>query len=167
MQDRVETWLKKNEQFTNNFVLDWVKNHPELHLALFYSNSSFIRPHAPVLPDKIVDSTNSKDSGVEDDQVQPELSVEKGLSTLKIQDVEDELDLETVAVHQVQSDYEPLQVLDIHPETIRAERIEVLTFSVQNDTSIYLWRNYILRAVLQVCTKECSSMYHAKSKPIV
>ena len=125
VQSRVETWLKKNEQFTNNFVLDWVKDHPELHLALFYSNPSFIIPHAPVLPDKIVDSTNSKDSGVEEDQVQPELSVEKGLSTLKIQDMENDLDPEPVAVHQVPSDSEQLQVLDIHPETIRAERIEV------------------------------------------
>ena len=61
----VEKWLRANELYTNNFILDWVAKHPELHLALFKSNPSFSIPKPPSLPYEILNVASSKDSGVE------------------------------------------------------------------------------------------------------
>ncbi len=120
----VDTWLKRNEQFTNEFILHWVKDHPELHLALFKSNPYFEIPKSLT---EIVDLTCSKDSGVDirqgvssSSQIQSEVPV---VPSLKIASGFKNLEKEV----KQKSDKE---MMEIYAEFLRAERLEV---AITND----------------------------------
>ena len=110
-QATIDSWLRRNEDFTNEFILDWVKDHPGLHLALFKSNPYFEIPGAL---SELVATTYRKDSGV--DIVQGSSNIQSQSSLL-----EDRLlSLKITASHK-----KPEQNMKFHPEILRADRLEV------------------------------------------
>lgn len=110
-QATIDSWLRRNEDFTNEFILDWVKDHPELHLALFKSNPYFEIPGAL---SELVDTTYRKDSGV--DIVQGSSNIQSQSSLL-----EDRL----LSLKITASYKKPEQNMKFHPEILRADRLEV------------------------------------------
>ena len=129
----VDTWLRRNEEFTNEFILDWVKDHPELHLALFQSNPYFDIPDAlSELVDN--DPTYSKDSGVDIGQRSSNIRSQSSVLEDRL------LSLEITASHKKPKQnrefaigHSGKQKMEIHPE-IRADRLEVFSLPVNKRT---------------------------------
>lgn len=129
-QATVNSWLRENEQFTNEFILHWVKDHPEVHLALFKSNPYFVIPNALT---EIVDHTCSKDSGVDIQQgvssmLKPQSSISEEylstISSLKITPSSESADIADEEVTHFNT-----TEMEFHAENLRAERLEVNLFS--------------------------------------